>query len=110
MLGIDDVKSRIQKLVRFEFSDETQKKLIALFANAHPLHLTTKTLTRGDAQVSFAVDALEHKNATTGTTLRTPTLSGTAVYSQHYTKEHTATRLPWMIFGRQSNARGCPGL
>ncbi len=99
VLGIDDVKSRIQKLVRFEFSDETQKKLIALFANAHPLHLTTKTLTRGDAQVSFAVDALEHKNATTGTTLRTPTLSGTAVYSQHYTKEHTATRLPWMIFG-----------
>jgi uncharacterized protein YdgA (DUF945 family) len=98
VLSMDKVKAKIKLLDRFEFSAETKKKLLELFGNESPLHLKSKPLKNGNAELAFIWDSLDYQDPKSGSKTHTDALIGKSVFSQRFSKEHTVAKLASIVF------------
>jgi len=98
ILSMDNVKAELKQLNRFEFSAETKKKLFELFGNENPLHLKSKPLKNGNAELAFVCDSLDYQDPKSGSKTHTDALIGKSVFSQRYRKEHTVAKLASINF------------
>jgi uncharacterized protein YdgA (DUF945 family) len=98
ILSVDNVKAKLKQLDRFEFSTETKKKLFELFGNENPLHLKSKPLKNGNAELAFVWDSIDYQDTKSGSKTHTSELSGKSVFSQRFSKEHTVAKLASISF------------
>ena len=98
VISNSDIKARIQQLDGFAFSAPTRQKLLDLFGNENPLHLKSTVLADGNAEVSFALDALDYRDPQGGAKAHFSALTGKTQYSKRYTRERTVASMPSIRF------------
>ncbi|MFC5474900.1 DUF945 family protein [Paraherbaspirillum soli] len=88
------ISRNIDKLVRFEFSAPTKKKLINLFNNDKPLHVERRLLASGETAVDFSVDALHYQDKSGQAKGDSASLKGTVTFDKTFTKAKSTAAMP----------------
>ncbi len=90
----DNPASKLVQIKKFDFSTETKKKLLPLYGSDHPLHFKTRIFKDGQAEISYVLDALNHRDPKSRVTTQISALTGKSVYRKHNTQYGGTASLP----------------